>query len=151
MDNCPFCKVIAGSISGFIIDEDESTIVLLSLENHPLVLPRVHIPDLWALDDQTAASVISKSIRIARAMQNGLPCDGIYVTQTNGACAGQSVFHYHMHLYPRWNDGESKHLGGSKEELAGRIRAALHQHLDGRELRTMLNRLSLERSGDVGD
>lgn len=95
--SCPFCEIIAGQRPGFIIAADESTVVLLSLENRPLVLPRTHLSDLWSLDDETAAAVMSKSIRVARALRDALPCDGVYVTQTNGASAGQSVFHYHMH------------------------------------------------------
>ncbi len=125
MENCTFCKIISRKIPGFVIDEDDSTIVFLSLEHHPLIVPKKHLSDLMTLDEDTASKVMRKSIKIARAMRRGLPCDGIYVTQTNGACAGQDVFHYHMHLYPKWNDCETKHLIQEKGDLTERIRSAL--------------------------
>jgi histidine triad (HIT) family protein len=110
---------------GYIIDENDSVIVFLSLERHPLVVPKKHLQDIFALDNETASSIVQKSIQIAKAMRTGLPCDGIYVTQTNGSCAGQDVFHYHMHLYPKWNDRKARHRSQRKEDLASRIRMAL--------------------------
>ncbi len=125
MKNCVFCRIIARELPGFIIDEDDSVIVFLSLEHHPLIVPKKHLGDMFALDNETAAKIAQKSIKIAKAMRQGLACDGIYVTQTNGSCAGQDVFHYHMHLYPKWNDGESKHRNQSKEDVLKKILAAL--------------------------
>ena len=125
MSDCVFCKIIARTLPGFIIDEYDSLIVSLSLEHHPLIVPKAHLENLLSLDDETAARIARKSIRIARALRRGLPCDGIYVTQTNGACAGQDVFHYHMHLYPKWDDGVARHRDTPKEELTKRIRDTL--------------------------
>lgn len=125
VENCTFCKIIAGKIPGYIIDEDDSVIVFLSLEHHPLIVPKKHVQDIFALDNETASSIVQKSIQIAKAMRKGLPCDGIYVTQANGSCAGQDVFHYHMHLYPKWNDQEARHRSERREPLASRIRTAL--------------------------
>lgn len=124
-EKCIFCKIIAKEALGFIIDEDDLVIVFLSLENHPLIVPKKHLTDIFSLDEDTASLIVKKSIKIARAMREGLPCDGVYVTQTNGACAGQDVFHYHMHLYPKWNDGEAKYRKESKEGLRSRIQFAL--------------------------
>jgi histidine triad (HIT) family protein len=125
MENCIFCKIIARKAPGFIVDEDDSIIVFMSLEHHPLIVPKKHLSDLLELDNDTAALIMQKSIRIAKAMREALPCDGIYVNQTNGACAGQDVFHYHMHLYPKWNDGKNKHRDQEREKLAEQIRLAL--------------------------
>ena len=69
----------------------------------------------------------ARPITIARAMRKGLPCDGIYVTQTNGSCAGQDVLHYHMHLYPKWDDQVARHRSQSREDLARKIRMALRE------------------------
>jgi histidine triad (HIT) family protein len=126
-ENCTFCKIIARRMPGHIIDEDDSVIVFLSLEHHPMIVPKRHVQDLLALDRETASLIIQKSIAVAKAMRLGLPCDGIYVTQTNGKCAGQSVFHYHMHLYPKWDVQEPRHRKQLKEDIAGRIRIALTQ------------------------
>ena len=60
MENCVFCKIISRKIPGFIIDEDESVIVFLSLENHPLIVPKKHHTDLLILDDETAFLIIKR-------------------------------------------------------------------------------------------
>jgi histidine triad (HIT) family protein len=98
-----FCRIINGRGPAYVIDEDERTIVFLSLENHPLVVPKAHLPDIFALDDATAAAVMRRAVAIAKAVRAGLRCDGVYLTQANGAAAGQDVFHFHLHVYPRWH------------------------------------------------
>ena len=100
--DCIFCKIIRGEIPGRIIDQNANVMVFLSLENHPLVVTREHLVDIFSLTDQQGAAVMSEAIRIAKAMREALKPDGIHVAQSNGAAAGQEVFHYHMHLYPRW-------------------------------------------------
>lgn len=76
----------------------------MSLENHPLIVPKKHIVDIYSLDDELGAEIMREAIKIAKAVKRGLKCDGVYVTQANESAAGQDVFHYHMHIYPRWND-----------------------------------------------
>lgn len=119
--NCVFCKIINEEIPAHIIAEDENVIVFLSLENHPLIVPKKHLVDIFALDNDTASAIMQMSLRVAPATKEGLGSDGIYVTQANGEHAGQDVFHYHMHIYPRWADGrhmptdeESKKLTAEK-------------------------------------
>ena len=104
MENCIFCKIINGEVPGYILDGNEYVIVFLSKENHPLIVPKKHIPDIYSLDNELGAEVMRESIKIAKAVKRGLKCDGVYVTQANEPAAGQDVFHYHMHIYPRWND-----------------------------------------------
>jgi histidine triad (HIT) family protein len=82
--------------------EDEHTIVFLSKENHPLVVPKQHIPNIYSLDGTTGAHIMRAAIEVARAVKEGLACEGIYLTQANEAAAGQDVFHFHLHIYPRW-------------------------------------------------
>ena len=126
MENCVFCKIIDRKIPGFIIDEDDDLIVFVSRENHPLIVPKKHIPNIFELDDETAAAIMKKAIKIATATKSALESDGIYITQTNGEAAGQDVFHYHMHLYPRWNDERT--LGRddkSRQEVAEKIKGNL--------------------------
>lgn len=103
--DCIFCKIADKKIPSHVLDENEKVIVFLSLENHPLVVPKKHIPDIYSLDDELGAEVMKEAIKIAKAMKQGLRCDGVYVTQANESAAGQDVFHYHMHIYPRWSDG----------------------------------------------
>src|SRR5262245_4746375 len=89
--DCILCKIIARQLPGYIIAEDESIVVFVSLENHPIVAPREHIPDLFDLNDDLASMVMKMARKVALATKEGLGADGIYVTQTNGAAAGQSV------------------------------------------------------------
>ena len=128
--SCIFCKIIARQFPGYIITEDENTIVFVSLEGHPIVAPKEHIPDIFDLNDELASMLMIVARQVARATKEGLAADGIYITQTNGAAAGQSVFHYHMHVYPRWTDGRSLDCGdGSRKRTMEKVRACLQRQL----------------------
>jgi histidine triad (HIT) family protein len=102
MDDCIFCKIIKGEAPSYIVDENADVLVFLSLDNHPLVVPRQHVEALYDLDDATGAALMRETVRVTRALKEGLACDGVYLTQANGSAAGQDVFHLHIHLYPRW-------------------------------------------------
>jgi histidine triad (HIT) family protein len=104
MNNCTFCKIIDRKIPGHIITENDSVIVFLSLENHPLVVPKKHIADIYSLDHETGNQLIAELIKTAKAVKEGLQCEGVYITQANEPAAGQDVFHIHFHVYPRWQD-----------------------------------------------
>ncbi|HEX5502452.1 MAG TPA: HIT domain-containing protein [Thermomicrobiales bacterium] len=104
MDDCIFCRIVARRAPAYVVAEDGATIVFLSLEGHPLVVPKAHLPDVFALDDDLGAAIMRQAIRVARAVRAGLGCDGVYLGQANGAAAGQDVFHFHLHVYPRWHD-----------------------------------------------
>ena len=102
MDDCIFCKIIKKEIPALIIDENESVIVFLSLENHPLIIPKKHIKDIYDLDDETGTSIMKEAIKISKAVKKGLACDGINLVQSNEPAAHQVVFHFHLHIKPRW-------------------------------------------------
>ncbi len=132
MEQCIFCRIIDRQAPAYIIDETDRVIVFLSLENHPLVVPKAHIPDIYALDDATGAAVMHETIAIARAVKVGLGCDGVYLAQANEPAGGQDVFHFHLHVYPRWHgDGMSIVAPGEnpdsrvKRHLRDQIRGAL--------------------------
>jgi histidine triad (HIT) family protein len=103
--SCIFCKIISRQLPGYIIAEEENTITFVSLENHPIVAPKEHIPDIFGINDKLATMIMKTAREVARATREGLAADGIYISQTNGLAAGPSVFHYHMHVYPKWSDG----------------------------------------------
>ena len=106
MMDCIFCRVISGELPSHTIFEDDKVIVFMSLENHPLVVPKLHIQDIFELDDEHAAAVMQTAVRVAKATKAATGCDGITLSQANGAAAGQDVFHFHLHVKPRfWNDG----------------------------------------------
>ena len=105
---CKFCQIVEKQVPAYIIDEDDAVIVFLSLGNHPMIVPKEHIPDIYAMSDEIGARVMAKTIEIAKAVKRALQCDGIYLTQANEAAGGQDVFHFHLHVYPCW---EGKELG----------------------------------------
>ncbi len=102
-ERCPFCRIVRRQLPAYVITEDDYVIAFLSKENHPLVVPKQHIPNIYALDETTGAHMMKAAVQIARAVKAGLQCDGVYLTQANEPAAGQDVFHMHLHIYPRWH------------------------------------------------
>lgn len=139
--DCPFCQIIPGELPGHMIEENDQVVVFLSLTNHPMVVTRAHIPNIYALPAATGAAVMEAAIRVARAVKQGLQCDGVYLTQANEPAAGQDVFHFHLHIYPCWEGRVIGHLREFVETLedgtpvteamkaatADRLRRALQQ------------------------
>ncbi len=124
-DNCIFCKIANGEIPSKTIFEDEKFRVILDLgpatKGHALILPKDHYANIYELPEKTAADVFVLAKRMAADMTDKLGCDGFNVVQNNGEAAGQTVFHFHMHLIPRYdNDGQKigwKPSEPSQEEL----------------------------------
>ncbi len=106
MDNCIFCKIANGEIPAATLYEDEDFRVILDLnpaaKGHALILPKMHAGDLFELPDETAARALVLAKKIAVKLKEGLHADGINVIQNNGEAAGQTVFHFHVHLIPRY-------------------------------------------------
>lgn len=107
--DCIFCRIIAGDIPSHKVYEDDETIAFLDINpatrGHTLVVPKSHVADLFGLTPEIATGVTRSSQAVARILQHVLQPDGLNVLQNNGAAAGQAVFHYHVHLIPRW-DGD---------------------------------------------
>ena len=107
-DNCIFCKIANGEIPSATIYEDEDFRAILDLgpasKGHALLLPKEHYADLFALPDETAEKVLPVAKKIVSRMKDVLGCDGYNLVQNNGECAGQTVFHFHMHMIPRYKD-----------------------------------------------
>ncbi len=124
-DNCIFCKIINGEIPSHVLYEDEQFKVILDVnpatKGHALILPKEHYANLYELSEETAADAMKLAQRMMRKMTEKLDCDGFNIVQNNGEAAGQTVFHFHMHLIPRYkNDGEIlKYIAGDpgQEEL----------------------------------
>ena len=124
-DNCIFCKIINGEIPSHVLYEDEQFKVILDVnpatKGHALILPKEHYANLYELPEETAADAMKLAQRMMRKMTEKLDCDGFNIVRNNGEAAGQTVFHFHMHLIPRYkNDGEIlKYIAGDPgpEEL----------------------------------
>ena len=106
--NCIFCKIANGEIPSTTLYEDEDFRVILDLgpatRGHALLLPKNHFANLFELDDETAQKAILVAKKMAGKMKAALGADGFNLVQNNGEAAGQTVFHFHMHLVPRYEN-----------------------------------------------
>ena len=106
--DCTFCKIVAGSLPAWRVYEDEQTVAFLdkghATRGHTLVVPRRHAEDIWAVSEDEAAAVMRSVHRVARLLRERLDLRGLNITQANGRAAWQDVFHYHIHLVPRYGD-----------------------------------------------
>lgn len=107
-EDCIFCKIANGEIPAATLFEDEDFRVILDLNpaafGHSLILPKKHAANLFELPDETAAKALVLAKKIGGKLKEGLHADGLNVVQNNGEAAGQTVFHFHMHLIPRYQD-----------------------------------------------
>ena len=107
--SCIFCKIASGEAPAHKVYEDDQTLVFMDIfpvaEGHTLVIPKHHCENLYEAEEGDLRAVIAHSKRVAQAIRQALAPDGLGVFQLNGAAAGQTVFHYHMHLIPR-NQGD---------------------------------------------
>lgn len=107
-DNCIFCKIANGKIPSRTIYEDEDFRVIMDLapatKGHSLILPKEHYKNVYELADDTAAKVLPLAKKMAVLMTEKLGADGFNIVQNNNEVAGQTVFHFHVHLIPRYND-----------------------------------------------
>ncbi len=127
--DCIFCQIIEGRAPCAKIAEDATTITFLDLfpvvEGHTLVVTKSHFENLFEASAEELAGVMATSRRVADAIRATIAPDGLSVIQLNGAAAGQTVFHYHMHLMPRWHGQEFKlHSRVRGDETALRATAA---------------------------
>ena len=125
-DNCIFCKIAAGEIPSKTLYEDEKFRVILDLgpatRGHALVIPKEHYAHLYEIPEETAGEAMKVAKKMAAVMTEKLKADGFNIVQNNGEVSGQSVFHFHIHLIPRYeNDGQTinwKQTSPTAEELA---------------------------------
>lgn len=112
-DNCIFCKIANGEIPSATLYEDEDFRVILDLgpasKGHALILPKEHAANIYELPDELAAKAMIVAKKVASTLKEGLNCDGLNIVQNNGEPAGQTVFHFHMHLIPRYK-GDHVHV-----------------------------------------
>lgn len=125
MSNCIFCKIANGEIPSATLYEDEDFRVILDLgpasKGHALILPKAHAANIYEISDDMAAKAMILAKKMATKMTEALKCDGFNIVQNNGEPAGQTVFHFHMHLIPRYK-GDGQRIGWvpkepSQEEL----------------------------------
>ena len=135
-DNCIFCKIVAGDAPAAKVYEDEHTLAFMDIgqvnPGHVLVAVKPHVENIFGLDDALAGALFRSATRVSKAIRAAFQPHGLSVYQANGPASGQTVFHLHMHLVPRW-DGDGMELTWPVknppremlEQNAARIRAAL--------------------------
>lgn len=110
--NCIFCKLSNGEIPTRTIYEDDQFRVILDADpatrGHALILPKEHYANIYELPDDVAAAVFVLAKKLATRMTEVLHCDGFNLVQNNGEVAGQTVFHFHLHLIPRYKDDKNR-------------------------------------------
>lgn len=118
-DDCIFCKLANGVFPTSSIYEDEDFRVILDKNpasyGHALVLPKQHFDNVYSMDEENAGKVYKVAARVARAMKEKLACDGVNILQNNEEAAGQTVFHFHMHVIPRYK-GDGVNIGWNPKE-----------------------------------
>lgn len=109
MDNCVFCRIVSGDIPSLRVYEDEACVAVLDINpaspGHTLVIPRVHRKDLTELSPEEIAHAFSVAKLLGERQMERLGADGFNVVQNNGAAAGQTVLHFHIHVIPRYAGG----------------------------------------------
>ncbi len=136
MTGCVFCRIVAREIPASVVHAEEHAVAFMDLgqvnPGHVLVAARAHVENLFGLEASQAAAITGVTVRVARAIRGAFAPQGLSVYQANGKAAGQTVFHYHVHLVPRYeNDGMAltwpvKNPPREKlEDYAAKLRSAL--------------------------
>ena len=138
MNDCVFCKIRDGQIPSLKVYEDERTLCIMDINpltrGHCLVLTKAHAATIWDADVADLQAAILTAKRVAEALKAAVRPDGLNMLQANGAAAFQSVFHFHLHLIPRWNNDAKgfdwRLVPGDREQIM-KIGDKLRTHLGG--------------------
>lgn len=136
MSDCVFCNIVAGQIAATKVHEDELTLAFMDIgevnPGHVLVAVKPHVENIYELNDALAAAVFQTTARIARAVKKAYSPEGVTLYQANGPAAGQTVYHFHLHIVPRYARDGMRLTWPAKnppreqlEENADKLRAAL--------------------------
>ncbi len=132
---CIFCKIVAGDLPALIVDEDERTIAFMDIapatRGHALVIPRAHSADLLSVDPEDLSAVALAAQRLSARAKERLGADGVNLLSSCGRAAWQTVFHFHVHVIPRYEgdplrlpwvpaEGDQAQIAAAAQELSGR-------------------------------
>lgn len=106
--NCIFCKIAKGELPSTTLYENEDVRVIFDIspasKGHAIILPKEHAANLFECPDELAAKLLPVAKKVGAALKEELSCDGVNILQNNGEAAGQTVFHLHVHVIPRYAD-----------------------------------------------
>ncbi len=125
-EDCIFCKIVAGELPATIVDQDDRTLAFMDISpatrGHALVIPREHSADLHEIDPEDLGAVVQTAQRVAANAVDKLGADGVNLLNCAGASAWQTVFHFHVHVIPRYRGDPLKlpwvPAAGDKDEIA---------------------------------
>lgn len=136
-EDCIFCKIANGIIPSHTLYENEEFRVIFDLgpatKGHALILPKEHYDNIFEIDDKTAADALVLAKKMATAMNKAFDADGFNIVQNNGEVAGQTVFHFHMHLIPRYKEDNAIKFwkpGKTTDEELDLLESKVKQELD---------------------
>jgi histidine triad (HIT) family protein len=119
-EDCIFCKIVVGEIPAEVVDEDDHTVSFMDINpwtrGHALVIPRSHSRNLLEIDEEDLAHVLTAAKRLAVRMRERLGCDGINLLNSSETAAWQTVFHFHVHVIPRYVDDPLR-LPGAPQQV----------------------------------
>jgi histidine triad (HIT) family protein len=124
--DCLFCKIVAGEVPGTIVAEDDRTVAFMDINpatrGHLLVIPREHAADIHAIDPEDLQAVALAAKALAARVRDRLGADGVNLINSTGSVAWQTVFHFHMHVVPRYENDPLRlpwsPQPGDKDEIA---------------------------------
>ena len=119
-ENCIFCKILAGEIPSTAVYEDDDFKAILHVNpaarGHVIILPKNHAANIYELPDEDASKIMIVAKKIATAIEKAYHCDGVNILQNNGEAAGQTVFHLHVHVIPRFK-GDTVNIGWKQGDM----------------------------------
>ena len=133
-EDCPFCSIVAGDVPAQVVDEDEHTMAFMDINpwtrGHALVVPRRHSRNLYEVEESDLGHAATASKRLATRMRDRLGCDGVNLLNACEPAAWQTVWHFHVHVIPRYEDdplelpanpgqGDEDEIATVAEELRG--------------------------------
>jgi histidine triad (HIT) family protein len=126
-----FSKIVSGDIPALTIYEDHATLAFMDISpasrGHALVISKDEYADLYTIPPETLLAVTRTVQRVARGLRAALQPDGINIIQNNGIAAGQTVFHYHVHIIPRWEGDNAVRLWQPRDADQADLRALAEQ------------------------
>jgi len=133
-EDCIFCQIVAGEVPANIVESDERTVTFMDIRpatrGHVLVIPRRHSRDLLEVADEDLRACMAAARRAAARARDRLGADGVNLLNSSGGAAWQTVFHFHVHVIPRYEDdplrlpwtpepGDDEEISGAADVLRG--------------------------------
>ena len=133
-EDCIFCKIVAGELPAQLVDEDDATVAFMDINpwtrGHALVIPREHARNLYEIGEDDLARTAAAAKRLALRMKDRLGCDGVNLLNSCETAAWQTVFHFHVHVIPRYDDDPLR-LPGSPQQVGDDELRAVAEELRG--------------------